>query len=175
MTITKLGRLARVSLVVAGLSLALSVPVLAFDDPSPSPGGGGGSQNSGGKSMGGGGGGGVTHTPTLADARADIKLKHWNDAVTVLKAVVAADPKSADAYNLLGFSYRNLGKLDLAGKAYARALKLDPKHAGALEYQGILFVKQGETDKAKANLALIKTIKGTGSEEYKELAEALGS
>ncbi len=113
--------------------------------------------------------------PTLAQARADIDAKKWTAAIDKLKLIVGASPKSADAYNLLGFSYRNAGDLKLAGAAYARALKLDPKHTGALEYQGILFVKQGQMDKAKANLALIKTISGAGSEEYKDLAEAIGS
>ncbi len=113
--------------------------------------------------------------PTLAEARADISAKKWTDAIAKLTLIVKASPKSADAYNLLGFSYRNAGDMKSAGAAYARALKLDPKHTGALEYQGILFVKLGQMDKAKANLALIKTISGANSEEYKDLAEAIGS
>ncbi len=63
---------------------------------------------------------------------------------------------------------------DLAGKAYAKALKLNPNHTGALEYQGVLFIKLGQVDKAKANLAKIKAISGEGGEEYKDLAEAIG-
>src|SRR6185369_3031479 len=96
--------------------------------------------------------------PTLAQARADIAAKKWDAAIGKLKLIVAASPKSADAYNLLGYSYRNAGSYDLAGKAYARALKLNPKHTGALEYQGVLFIKLGQMDKAKANLAKIETI-----------------
>ena len=116
----------------------------------------------------------VVATPTLAEARADIDAKKWTAAIAKLTVIVKASPKSADAYNLLGFSYRNAGDMKSAGAAYARALKLDPKHTGALEYQGILFVKLGQMDKAKANLALIKTISGANSEEYKDLAEAIG-
>jgi cytochrome c-type biogenesis protein CcmH/NrfG len=112
--------------------------------------------------------------PTLADARADISAKNWTKAITDLKAFVAAHPTSADGFNLLGYSYRNAGNYDLAGKAYAKALKLDPKHTGALEYQGVLFIKLGQMDKAKANLAKIKAISGESSEEYKDLAEAIG-
>ncbi len=59
-------------------------------------------------------------------------------------------------------------------QAYERALKLDPQHAGALEYQGELFVILGEPDKARANLVLIEAICGTGCEEYVDLAEAIG-
>ncbi len=111
---------------------------------------------------------------TLATARADIDKKNWTQAIADLRKVIAANPKSADAYNLLGYSYRNAGNYDRAGQAYAKALQLDPKHTGALEYQGILFIKLGETDKAKANLDKIKSIEGTKSEAYEDLAKALG-
>ena len=112
--------------------------------------------------------------PTLAAARADIKAKDWTKAISDLRKVIAANPKSADAYNLLGYSYRNAGNMDRAGQAYAKALQLNPKHTGALEYQGILFIKLGQTDKAKANLDKIKTLEGIKSEAYVDLAKALG-
>jgi Flp pilus assembly protein TadD len=115
-----------------------------------------------------------TAGPTLADARADISAKDWTKAIKDLTAIVKANPSSADAYNLLGYSYRNAGNYDRAGQAYAKALKLNPKHTGALEYQGVLFIKLGQTDKAKANLDKIKAICGTTCEEYTDLAKALG-
>lgn len=159
-------RLAGAALIALGLA---ATPALAFDT--------GGDDTSSGAAM--------TQAPapvakpkvlvpTLAQARADINGKNWSAAIDKLKLIVKASPNSADAFNLLGFSYRNAGQMQLAGAAYGRALKLDPKHTGALEYQGILFVKLGEMDKAKANLALLKTISGTGSEEYKDLAQAIG-
>lgn len=112
--------------------------------------------------------------PTLATARADIAAKNWTKAIADLTAIVRANPSSADAYNLLGYSYRNAGNYDRAGQAYAKALKLNPKHTGALEYQGVLFIKLGQKDKAQANLAKIKTICGTTCEEYEDLAKAIG-
>jgi Flp pilus assembly protein TadD len=129
------------------LSLGLSAPSFAFDT-------------------------GGTDIPTMAEARADIKAEHWQSAIEKLKLIVA-DNGSADAYNLLGYSYRNLGDFKRAGQFYSRALKLDPNHTGALEYQGILFVKTGELDAAKANLAKLKTICGVSCEEYEDLAEAI--
>jgi cytochrome c-type biogenesis protein CcmH/NrfG len=113
--------------------------------------------------------------PTLADARADIAAKNWTKAIADLTVIVKASPSSADAFNLLGYSYRNAGNYPRAGQAYAKALKLDPKHTGALEYQGVLFIKLNQIDKAKANLALIKTICGnTTCEAYVDLAKAIG-
>ncbi|MEO6014620.1 MAG: tetratricopeptide repeat protein [Devosia sp.] len=112
--------------------------------------------------------------PTLDEARADIKANDWDGAIAKLKLIVAANPNSADAYNLLGYSFRNAGNTTRAGQAYDTALKLDPSHKGALEYQGVLFVKLGETEKAKANLAKLKTLCGTDCEEYEDLAKAIG-
>ncbi len=111
--------------------------------------------------------------PTLSDARADIKAKHWEDAIAKLSRIVQASPTSADAYNLLGYSFRNLGNTKRAMTAYAKALKLDPRHTGALEYQGVLFVMLGDLDKANANLDKIKSICGTACEEYEDLAKAI--
>lgn len=116
---------------------------------------------------------GSADVPTLADARADITAKHWDDAIDKLTLIVAANPTSADAYNLLGYSFRNAGNKTRAMQAYNKALDLDPKHKGALEYQGVLFVMLGDLDKANANLAKLETICGTSCEEYEELADAI--
>ena len=69
--------------------------------------------------------------------------------VTVRSNIVADNSSNADAFNLLGFAYRNAGDYSRAMAAYKRALKLNPKHTGALEYQGVLFIKLGQLDKAR--------------------------
>lgn len=113
--------------------------------------------------------------PTLDDARAAINASHWVTAIADLKLFVKANPKSADGFNLLGFSYRNHGDLKLADAAYDKALKLDPNHTGALSYQGLLYIKLGKSDEAKANLAKIEQLCGnTTCPEYVELNKALG-
>ena len=173
MTKLKLGRALGVALIT--LALGAPLPALAIDTGGEGGGGGGGN--------GGGGGGAMTAAPakpakiagpTLATARADIAAKNWTKAIADLRKIVAANPSSADAYNLLGYSYRNAGNYDRAGQAYTKALSLNPKHTGALEYQGILFIKLGQTDKAKANLDKIKAIDGDKAETYLDLAKALG-
>ena len=113
--------------------------------------------------------------PTLDMARADIAASDWTKAIADLKLIIKADPKSADAFNLLGFTYRNHGDLKLAEAAYDRALKLNPNHTGALSYQGVLYVKLGKLDEAKANLAKIEKLCGnTTCAEYVELSKAIG-
>ena len=172
MSKTKLSGLAGAAILMA--TLLLAAPAFAIDTGGDDTGGGSTSQTTAApvakpkpkpKTVAG---------PTLATARADIAAKNWTKAIADLRKIVAASPNSADAYNLLGYSYRNSGNYDRAGQAYVKALKLNPKHTGALEYQGVLFVKLGQLDKAKANLAKIKTISGATSEEYEDLAKAIG-
>jgi cytochrome c-type biogenesis protein CcmH/NrfG len=118
--------------------------------------------------------GGAPDVPSMSQIQSDLNAEKWSAAIDKLKQVVEADSSNADAYNLLGFAYRKSGNLDLAQRYYTRALRLKPNHRGALEYQGELFVMLGQTDKAKANLAKLETICGTGCEEYKELSAAIG-
>ena len=113
--------------------------------------------------------------PTLEVARSDIAANDWVKAIADLKLIVKADPKSADAFNLLGFSYRNHGDLKAADAAYERALNINPNHTGALSYQGVLYVKLGKLDEAKANLVKIEKLCGnTTCAEYVELSKAIG-
>ncbi len=144
------------------LALVAPLPVLAVDT------GGGDSSSTATTST-------MAAGPTLATGRADIAASNWTQAITDLKAFLKSNSKNADGWNLLGFAYRNHGDLQLADTAYDRALKLDPKHTGALSYQGILYIKLGKTDEAKANLAKIQTICGnTTCPEYVALSKALG-
>lgn len=108
----------------------------------------------------------------LAGKRAVAK-KDWNAAVASFRKAVAAEPNNADAHNMLGFSLRWAGRMDEAFAAYERALKLDPKHRGALEYSGIAYLKAGQPAKANEQLARLERIGGKSSEEYRDLAKAI--
>ena len=84
------------------------------------------------------------------------------------------NPKNADGYNLLGYSSRWLGKYDEAFAAYDRALALDPKHKGALEYSGVAYLKVNQLAKAQEQLVKLKAI-CTTCEETTDLTKAIGS
>jgi tetratricopeptide (TPR) repeat protein len=114
-----------------------------------------------------------TAATLLAEGRTAIAAKKWPDAITALKKAAALDPKNADIQNLLGFSTRNNGDYPGALVFYDAALKLNPNHLGALEYQGEAFVKLGQMPKAKANMATLKKLCGTSCEQYKDLAAAV--
>jgi Flp pilus assembly protein TadD len=107
-----------------------------------------------------------------AQAKTAIQAKKWQQASDLLTKVVAKEPKNADAYNLLGYSLRWQERYPQAFEAYDKALALDPKHKGALEYSGIAYLKTGQKDKALAQLDRLQKICAT-CEETADLAKAL--
>ena len=116
------------------------------------------------------------HLIDLNDARKLIAAKDWTGAIKLLRQIVVQQPKNADALNLLGYSLRNAGQMAEAESWYLKALKLNPKHLGANEYLGELYVMTGQVDKAKARLAVIAKICGnTTCEEYGDLSKAIAA
>ena len=109
----------------------------------------------------------------LQRARALISQKNWPAAVVVLEPYVVTKPKSADGFNLLGYSYRNLTRLDEALVAYKTALSLDPDHRGAHEYIGMAYLQLGQMDKARQHLSALDKLCRFSCEEYRDLKKAV--
>ena len=107
------------------------------------------------------------------EAVALIKAENYLDAITKLKKAKQSAKDDADIQNLLGFSYRKLGNLDEAATHYNKALDLDPKHKGALEYQGELFLMLGDKAAAEDNLEKLDKICWLGCDELDELRAAI--
>ena len=105
----------------------------------------------------------------LRPARMQIAEKNWLGAVATLNAYTRTHPKSADGYNLLGYSYRQLQRYNESLDAYQRALSLDPKHRGAHEYIGEAYLALGRLDKAKEHLDALDKICFLPCEEYRDL------
>ena len=111
----------------------------------------------------------------LTKIRTLIEAKNFSAALTALQAADKSFPNNADINNLLGYSARNLKQYKPAATYYAKALKIDPKHLGALEYQGELFMLTKKTSDAKKNLAKLKSLCGVNCEEYIDLKKAIGN
>lgn len=84
-------------------------------------------------------------------------------------------PNNADVNNLLGYTSRKLKLYSLSATYYTKALKIDPKHLDAIEYQGELFLATNKTAMAKKNLIKLENICGVNCSQYKELKKAIGS
>jgi cytochrome c-type biogenesis protein CcmH/NrfG len=136
---------------IALILLALtSQPLLAADTPAPE----------------------AVALPTLDEVRAALDAKDFPAAQRLLAQLAVDQPKNADVWNLLGFTNRNMNLAGPALEAYEMALKLDPKHLGALEYQGELFVTLKRLDDANKNLDRLKTL-CKDCEELQDLQAAI--
>ncbi|MFM9130034.1 MAG: tetratricopeptide repeat protein [Actinomycetes bacterium] len=111
----------------------------------------------------------------LEKARKLVDQKKWKSAISELKKLSKTNKSNADVWNLLGFAARNSEDLKNSATYYKKALSIDHKHLGALEYQGELFLKLKQFDKAKKNLELLKNYCGTSCAEYKDLDKDIKS
>ncbi|HMH18788.1 MAG TPA: tetratricopeptide repeat protein, partial [Burkholderiales bacterium] len=109
----------------------------------------------------------------LAAARTQIAAKNWSAAIDELKRI--NDTGNADWNNLMGYSLRKGPTPDFAGaeKFYNEALRIDPKHRGALEYSGELYLQTGDLAKAEQRLATLDKLCTFGCEEYSDLKKAI--
>ena len=114
----------------------------------------------------------ATAAASYAEAKAMVDEGNFVAALPNLIALTKADAKNADAWNLLGFTYRKLGQLEDSDAAYLTVLSINPDHLGALEYQGELFITTGKLDEAKANLGKLQALCGT-CEQAQDLEAAL--
>ncbi|HIC82260.1 MAG TPA: tetratricopeptide repeat protein [Kiloniellaceae bacterium] len=113
-------------------------------------------------------------TATAADkdyvqAEKRIEAGDYEKAIVLLTKAAERQPENADVFNYLGYSNRKLGNYDVALAHYQRALSLDPKHRGAHEYLGELYLTTGEIEKAEAQLSKLDSLCFFGCDEYREL------
>ena len=95
--------------------------------------------------------------------------------LNLLLIIESINYTKADIYNYLGYSHRKIENYTKSEDYYLKALKINPKHVGALEYIGELFIETNRIEKAKEYLKKLKEAAGTGSDEYKELSELVNN
>ena len=107
------------------------------------------------------------------EAQKEIKEKNYDGAIKTLLA--ANEPNSADWNNLLGYAQRKKSppNLNAAEFYYQAALKIDPKHKGALEYYGELLLMKNDLPGAEQMLARLDKVCFFSCEEYRELKEEI--
>ena len=109
----------------------------------------------------------------LSAARAKVAAKDWPGAVEELKRV--NDPASADWNNLMGYSLRKTGAANASEseRFYNEAQRIDPKHTGALEYSGELYLMMGNLPAAEQRLAALDKACFLPCSEHKDLKNAV--
>ncbi len=113
----------------------------------------------------------------MSAGRAAVKSENWTQSIAAFSDAVKLDSKSADAHNMLGYSFRKQAKPDLtkAFEHYGIALKLDPKHRGANEYIGKAYLLNKQPDMANKHLVNLEVICGKSCAEYQDLAKAIAA
>ena len=111
----------------------------------------------------------------LTPARTKIAAKDWPGAIAELKKV--NETGDADWNNLMGYSLRKSGSTNAAEseKFYNEALRINPKHRGALEYSGELYLMTGNLPMAEQRLAALDKACVLSCEEYRDLKKAVAS
>ena len=109
----------------------------------------------------------------MRKAQTLINKEDYAGALTFLEAEIKENPESADAWNLTGYSSRKLGDYAASEKAYDKALAIDPKHKGALEYKGELYLTLGNLAGAEALLVRLSKGCSFNCKEKKQLAAAI--
>lgn len=109
----------------------------------------------------------------LTQARELIASKNWAAATEELKRVNL--PEKADWNNLMGYTARKSVTPDLvaAERYYDAALRIDPKHRGALEYSGELYLMKGDVGRAEERLKQLDKACFLSCEEHTDLKKAI--
>ena len=110
----------------------------------------------------------------LAKVTVLLNAKNFKQALADLKVIDSEFKDNADVNNLLGYSSRKLKQYKPADTYYKKALKINPNHLGALEYQGELFVLTNKVSAAKKNLVKLEKLCGLKCGEYLDLKKAIG-
>ena len=141
----------------AVLALALLVAAVAWADP-------------------------TEETPGTAGADSDyargkqaVEARDWVRAIELLRRAEVQDDRNPDLENLLGYAYRNAGRLDDAFRHYRIALSLNPRHRGAHEYIGEAYLMVNNLAKAEEHLAALKAICLLPCEELADLEKAVAA
>ena len=110
----------------------------------------------------------------LAKVTTLLNANNFKQALADLKIIDSEFKNNADVNNLLGYSSRKLKQYKPAATYYEKALKINPNHLGALEYQGELFVLTNKVSAAKKNLVKLEKLCGLKCGEYLDLKKAIG-
>jgi len=94
----------------------------------------------------------------------------YSEALPEFQRAAALRPDFAEAHNMIGFTYRKLGKLKLSLQSYEKALQLRPEFPEAHEYLGETYLAADDLLHAMQNYLFLKN---AGQPEAQELWEKI--
>ena len=102
-----------------------------------------------------------------------IENEQYQQAIDALGEALEKEAEDADLLNLYAFSNRKLERFDVALDYYTRALEIEPRHRGANEYLGELYLQLGDLEKAEERLAVLDKACFFGCDEFDDLERAI--
>jgi Tfp pilus assembly protein PilF len=97
----------------------------------------------------------------------------YQEATDLLESALAVDPRNRQAYIGLARAAEGLKLPGKAIKFYFEALQLEPNDVNALAGQGEALVQRGAVERAKQNLARIKTLCANPCPQASQLAAVI--
>jgi len=107
--------------------------------------------------------------PDITGGKHALEARDWKQAADRFAKAALRDPGNADLQNYLGYSYRHLGRYELAFEHYRRALEIDPRHKGAHEYIGEAYLETGDMASAERHLAILESLCPLSCEQLEDL------
>ena len=128
---------------------------------------------------GGGGGGGMpsmsmpSYDPAAEYAKgvAAMNDKDWKAAERAFDHVLSSVPKNVDVLLMMGLAQSQQGDLKSARRTYEKAVKYDPERTAGHQALGVTLAGLKQTDKAKAELDLLKAKAATCGETCPQATE----
>ena len=111
----------------------------------------------------------------FAAGKRALAAEDWDGAVAALKLAALRDPGNADIANYIGYAHRRLRQLGPAMGYYQQALALNPRHRGAHEHLGELFLVLHEPAQAEQQLAALERICLLPCQEFGGLERAIAT
>ena len=102
-----------------------------------------------------------------------VEARDWATAIQLLSRAEVQDDRNADLENLLGYAYRNAGRLEDAFRHYRAALRLNPRHRGAHEYIGEAYLMVNNVAKAKEHLGTLDKLCFFPCSEFTDLKRSI--
>lgn len=99
------------------------------------------------------------------------KSGRYQQALNLLDTL--KQPNTKEAWNYRGYATRKLGRTDEGIGYYQKSIALDANYTLVREYLGEAYMIKGQPSLARAQLAKIKSLCGTGCEEYRDLHAAI--
>lgn len=103
--------------------------------------------------------------------------RSFREAQARFEAALAIDGELAEAHNNLAFALRMQGRhnFDVSLAHYNRAIALKPQLAQAYMYRGVLFSQQGDMERARADLAMLRRLDGALAAELERVLDSGGA